>query len=275
MLPVRPVGLGQHVGGGPLVDVDVPGDLGDLGHELDGAGPGADHGHAPARQVDVVVPACRMPPRAVELVPAGDVGKSGTPELADRADDRGRLQRAAIVEGEVPDPEALVELGRRDPAAEAQMRAEAALGDQPVQVGQDLLARREAPAPAPGPERVRVQLRRHVAAQARVAVVAPGPAEVVRLVQHDEVLDARLLERDRHADPAESGSYDDHPVRHEPSLALRLAVVRARSHEPGTGSITRVISPEQRRPLQPVNLAVSASALAAPSYKGNAMGGAG
>src|SRR6516162_11608353 len=104
-----------------------------------------------------------MPPRAAELVPAGDIRKSRTPELADRADDRSRLQRAAIVEGEVPDRAALVELGRRDPTAEAQMRAEAALGHQPVQVRQDLLTRREAAAPAPGSERVRVQLRRHVA----------------------------------------------------------------------------------------------------------------
>jgi hypothetical protein len=43
-----------------------------------------------------------------------------------------------------------VELGRRDAAAETQVRAKAALGDQRVQVSQDLLARRETPAPRPG-----------------------------------------------------------------------------------------------------------------------------
>src|SRR6266487_2948896 len=186
-----------------------------------------------------------MPPRTAELVLAADIGQGRAAELADGADDRGGLQRLAVVEGEVPDRVALVEFGRRDPGAEAQVRSEAALGDQPVQVGQDLLAWREAPAPAPGPERVRVQLRRHVTAQARVAVVAPGPAEVVRLIQYDEVLDARLLERDRHADPAESCPHDDHPVRHGHSLALRgTEPYGPDRHEPGTGSITKPRLPD-------------------------------
>ena len=201
----------------------MAGDLGDLGHELDGAGPGADDRHAPACQVDVVVPAGGMPRGAGEPVPAGDVGQGGTAELAHAADDRGRLQCAAIVNGEVPDRAALVELGRDDPGAETEVRAKAMLGDQRVQVSQDLLARREAPAPAPGPERERVQVRRHVAGQARIAVIAPRSAEVIRPVQHDEVVDACLLERDRHADPAESGTDDDHPVRHGHSLAMRWA----------------------------------------------------
>jgi hypothetical protein len=53
---VGPVGLGQHIRRGALVHVDVAGHLGDLGHELDGAGPGADHGHTLTGEVDVVVP---------------------------------------------------------------------------------------------------------------------------------------------------------------------------------------------------------------------------
>jgi hypothetical protein len=74
-------------------------------------------------------------------------------ELADGADDRGRLERAAVVQGEVSGRTALVELGGSDPAAEAEVRAEAVLGDQRVQVSQDLVSGREAPAPAPRPER--------------------------------------------------------------------------------------------------------------------------
>ena len=84
-----------------------------------------------------------MPRGADEPVPAGDVGQGGTAELAEGADDRPRLQRAAIVKGEIPDRAVFIELGRRDAAAETQMRAKAALGDQRVQVSQDLLARRE------------------------------------------------------------------------------------------------------------------------------------
>jgi hypothetical protein len=171
----------------------VTGGLGDLGHELDDAGPGADHGHPPAGQVDIVIPVGRMPRGAGEPVPAGDVGQDGAAELADGADDRGGLQCGAVVQGEVPDRAALVELGGRDSSAEAQVRAEAVLGDQRVQVRQDLVARRVPPAPAPGPERERVQVRRYVAGQAGVGVVAPGSAEVIGPVQHDEVADARLL----------------------------------------------------------------------------------
>ena len=219
-VPVGPVGLGQHVRGAALVDVDVGGHLGDLGHELDGAGPGADHGHPPAGQVDLVVPAGRVPRGAGEVVPAGDIGQHGLTELADGADDRGRLQGFAVAEGEGPPRLVLVELGVRDPGAEAQVRAQAVLGDQRVQVGQDLIARREAPGPAPGPERERVELRRYVAGQPGIAVVAPGPAQVIGPVQDHEVLEARPLERDRHADPAEAGADDDHLVRHEPSFGL-------------------------------------------------------
>jgi hypothetical protein len=129
------------------------------------------------------------------------------------------------------------------------VRAEAVLGRQRVQVRQDLLARREAPAPAPGPKRERVQVRRYVAGQARIAVIAPRSAEVIGAVQHDEIVDARLLERDRHADPAESRADDDHPVRHGRSLALCSARCHMGPdrHKPGTGSITFACPPAQRR----------------------------
>ena len=167
-----------------------------------------------------MVPAGRMPRGAGEVVPAGDIGQDGRAELADGADHRGRLQGFAVAEGEGPQRLVLVELGVRDPGAQAQVRAQAVLGDQRAQVGQDLLARREAPGPAPGPERERVKQRRHVAGQAGIAVVAPGPAQVIGPVQDDEVLQARPFERDRHADPAEPGTDDGHLVRHEPSLGL-------------------------------------------------------
>ena len=70
-----------------------------------------------------------MPRGAGKPVPAGDIGKGGTAELAEGADDYPCLQRAAIVKGEVPDRAVFVELGRRDAAAETQVRAKAALGD--------------------------------------------------------------------------------------------------------------------------------------------------
>src|SRR6516165_7242325 len=106
-----------------------------------------------SRSVDIVIPPAGMPPGAGEPVPAGEVGQGRPTELADGADDRGGLERAAVVQGEVPGRTALVELGGGDRAAEAEVWVEAVLGDQRVQVSQDLVPAREAPAPAPGPER--------------------------------------------------------------------------------------------------------------------------
>jgi hypothetical protein len=53
-----------------------------------------------------------------------------------------------------------------------------------------------------------------------IAVIPPGPAEITGPLDHNEVFDARLLKPDRHADPAESGADDHHPVRHGHSLVV-------------------------------------------------------
>ena len=47
---------------------------------------------------------------------------------------------------------------------------------------------------------------------ARVAVRPPGAAHVVLALDQDEVVDAVLLQADRHAEPAEAGAHDDHVV---------------------------------------------------------------
>ena len=57
-------------------------------------------------------------------------------------------------------------------------------------------------------ERERVEVGRDVALRARVAVRPPGPAHVGAAFEQDEVLDARLLEADRHPEPAEAGAHD-------------------------------------------------------------------
>src|SRR5215472_2695838 len=150
--------------------------------------------------------------------------QGGPVELPDRGDHGGCPERAAILEHEVPYGAAFIEVGGGDARAEAQMRAEPTLAGQRVQVGQDLLPRRKAAAPPARPERERVQVRRHVTGEAGVGVVPPGPAEVAGPVDHEEVLDARLLERQGHADPAETSADNDHAVRrlpgHGPSFVL-------------------------------------------------------
>ena len=53
-------------------------------------------------------------------------------------------------------------------------------------------------------------MRRDVALAARVVVVAPGAADVVGALEHDEVVDALLLEADRHAQAGEPAADDGH-----------------------------------------------------------------
>ena len=54
-------------------------------------------------------------------------------------------------------------------------------------------------------------MRLDVAGAARVGVVPPGAADVLGLLQDDEVVDAGLLQLDRHAEPGEPGADDDDP----------------------------------------------------------------
>ena len=51
-------------------------------------------------------------------------------------------------------------------------------------------------------------MRGHVAGAARVGVVVPGAADVVAALEHDEVVDALLLEADRHAEAGEAAADD-------------------------------------------------------------------
>jgi hypothetical protein len=58
----------------------------------------------------------------------------------------------------------------------------------------------------------RVEVGRDVAGGAGVGVVAPGAAEVVAAVEHDEVVDAHGAQAGRHADAGEPGADDDDAV---------------------------------------------------------------
>ena len=202
----------------------------------------------PAGDVNIVVPARRMPRGAGEVAAARDIGQGVPVELPDRGDHRARLDGVTVAEGEVPEGTALVELAGGDACAQAQMRAEAVLLGQLAQVGKDLPLRGKAATPAPRPERERVQVRGHVAGGTGVGVVPPGPPGPVALVDDEEVLDARPPERDAHADPAEPGTDDDHAVRRIPGHRPSSRAARPRrvlpgyqaSREPGTGRITEL-----------------------------------
>ena len=80
----RVVGPRHHPRGGALVELQRRDVLDDLGHDLDGAGAGADHRDALAGEVDAVVPlrgvergARRSSSRALELGDQRDVQTAG------------------------------------------------------------------------------------------------------------------------------------------------------------------------------------------------------
>src|SRR3954447_15979935 len=59
-----------------------------------------------------------------------------------------------------------------------------------------------------GRERVRVQSRGDVALTAGIGVVAPGPAQLVRPLEHHEVVYSGLLEANGHAEAGEARADD-------------------------------------------------------------------
>jgi len=104
----------------------VAGDLGDLGQELDDAGPVPRQPHA-GRQGGIVVPAGECHEGPAKPVPAGISGRAGRPSWP-RAQTTILLQRAAIVKVRFQTARCSSKLGRRDAAAETQC-GKAALGD--------------------------------------------------------------------------------------------------------------------------------------------------
>jgi hypothetical protein len=194
------VGLGQDPRRGALVQVE-PARLGrDLRHELDGRGTGADHGHALAAQVVVVLPQLRVEGLALEGVDAGDVRPRRAAQAAHAGDQRTGPVAAAVGHVEIPHAGDIVEGRACQRMVEADMPAHAKLVGAALQVGADFRLRREHARPVRiGRERERIQMRLHIARAARVVVVAPGAAHRVGLLEDHEIVDAVLLELDRHA----------------------------------------------------------------------------
>ena len=141
------------------------------------------------RQVDVVVPARRVEGRARERVAAGDVGEERPVELADRADDRvrrrssprgRRLSRTCNVQRRSgSDHVADAHLG-----AEADVLAEAERVGAAAEVVEQHVLGREVQRPVVAlRERVAVVVVRVVDAAAGIAVLEPGAADVVVLLE--------------------------------------------------------------------------------------------
>ena len=202
------VGLGQHPRRGALEQRQRRHLRLDLRHELDRAGPGADHGDAPAAQVEIVVPARRVERGALEGVEALDVGHGRDVQRPGAPDHDARAHLRAV--GDPDGPARAVPFQVGDLRAEADAVAEAVAVGDVLQVRPDLGLAGEQPRPVRvGGEGERVEVALHVAGAAGVGVVAPGAAEALPLLQHQEVGAAGLGQPHRRPQPGEPAADDD------------------------------------------------------------------
>ena len=160
-----------------------------------------------------------------KLVDARDVRIRRMVQHPGRGDDEVRLVGRSV--GELEPPAAALEGAAGHLAAVADERVDPPAPRDVLEVREDLRPRREAMAPLGiERERVAVEVRRHVAGQAGIRVLAPGPAETVGLLVDDDVVVARLAELDGGEDAGHAGPDDGEA--HSPTSA-RIGVPFTRS----------------------------------------------
>ncbi len=197
---------------GALIDLQLA-DFGlDLGDELDGGRARADHRDPLAGERVFVIPLRGVEGGALEGVEALQLGQRRLAQAAHAADQDlgGEVAGRAV---DLPQAALFAPGGLEQLVAEADVRRHAVFVGDAFQVGLDLrLGRAQARPVRVERERERVQVRGHVAGAARVAVVAPGPAETRGALEQHEVVLAALLEPDRRAQAGEAGADDHDPV---------------------------------------------------------------
>ena len=139
----------------------------------------------------------------------------------------------------------------RDLLAEADVVDHAVLAGDPLEVGQDLVARREGVAPVRVEgERVAVEVRRDVAGDARVGVLPPGAPEAIGLLVDDQIGQAGLPQLDGAEDPGHPRPDDHHPQVPLPRPHARSLAEQGGSpgHGPGhaTCSAAAITAPRSR-----------------------------
>ncbi len=174
-----------------------------------------------------------LPGEALEAI---DLGHPRVVEDSSRGheDVRDILQAALALET----PATVNPICARDLGAQPDVTAQPEVVRRGAEVALDLGTGRERSGPAAiRRERVGVEPCRHVAAQPRVAVLAPGAADLFGLLVDGEVIDPRGAELRSHAEPRHPRPDDDHPRRAggrrqaRPQAVAKLADRRVRFRE--------------------------------------------
>ena len=148
LLPLRvgAVHLRQDPWCRALVDIDPLGDFRDLRDELNRARPGADHRDPAAAQVLIVVPVGRVEDAALELLDPVDRGEGRVGQLPAGGDDGLELVLVAGRCAHRPDAGVRVEVGALDLGLELDVRSQAEVVGELVEVVEDVGARGVSPA---------------------------------------------------------------------------------------------------------------------------------
>ncbi len=216
----------------PLRAADELGDLRVLPRQrlgdLDAAATRADH--APARPLvrDRMVPPRRMERLAGEALAPLDVGIGRRVEKAGGGDEY--VGRVGLARGRSDAPAPVGEARLGDLRLEADELAQPALRRDLLDVGLDLGLGREFARPVVVRlERELVLARQHVDEKARIGVVAPGAADLVRLLVHDEIDTGalQLLGHEQARNARADDNYPERPIRH---LSARNCAGRTLHH---------------------------------------------
>src|SRR6185437_1050625 len=151
--------------------------------------------------------------RAGERGEPGPVRVAGDAEQPGRRDHRVELVLLTVRGGQHVAGRGLFPGQACDPGVQPQVRAQAEHVDDVFGVGQQLGLGGVGPRPLVLQERVRVGVGVDVDLAARVAVVPPGPADAVRLLEDDELGAGALAQPDRGGEAAEPGTDDGYAHR--------------------------------------------------------------
>ena len=184
---------------------------------------GADDADALAFKHDLVLPARGVESFAGEIVQTRNIRHDRVMQDAGRRDHRVEGAPRALRCFEMP--LAVAPVGARDLLAVADRGLGVMLARDLFQIVENFRARRADAAPfGIGFEGIAIAVRRHVAGDARIAVVAPGAAQRVGLLVDRHILDAGLAQLDQRHQAGGAGADDRDAEISFPGHAIRPSV---------------------------------------------------
>src|SRR5690606_17008534 len=192
---------------------------GNFRDQLHRRGAGAYHGDALARQVEAVRPAGGMDDLALETLQPGNIRHFRRDQSATGGDDVARTKLPTVVKLDHPEVVGVVEAGTGDFHAKTNQRIDTVLARHPARVVVQLVARREYPRPVGVLlERKRIGKRGDVDGDTRIAVIAPGAADILAAFENQDVVDTIGAQLDGNTDTGNAGANDDDLVVRDDGL---------------------------------------------------------